>query len=302
MAWQILVVDDEPLNLEIIAEYLDDPTYVLTNAHDGEDAWTKLRDAQTPIDLILLDRMMPRLNGIGFLQRIKAEERYRDVPVIMQTAADSPTQVREGMAAGAYYYLTKPYEAKVLLGIVRAALAEVADRRKSARDAAQSRFELAAGDSVEFEFRTLDEAHELAGRLAALCAEPAAVAMGLTELLVNAVEHGNLGITYAEKKALRLADGWEAEVARRLADPAWGSRHARLRVERGDGDVAFRVEDQGMGFDWALYLAFDPERAFDPNGRGIAMARQAAFNTLEYSGRGNVVRATARVGQAADGQ
>ncbi len=294
MAWQVLVVDDEPLNLEIIGEYLDDDAFALTYAVDGEDAWEKLRAAPAPIDLILLDRMMPRLNGIDFLRRIKAQDEYRDVPVIMQTAADSPTQVREGMAAGAYYYLTKPYEAKVLLGIVRAALDDMAERRQAARDVAASEFVLGIGDTAEFEFRTLVEAHTLAGRLAGLCEEGAPVAMGLTELLVNAIEHGNLGITYAEKKALRLADGWEDEVERRLGDPAMGGRRAHIRITRTEADITFCVEDQGNGFDWGRYLSFDPERAFDPNGRGIAMARQAGFSTLEYSGRGNVVRATAR--------
>ena len=292
MTWQILVVDDEPMNLEIIGEYLDGDGYSLTFAEDGEEAWEKLQAMQPPCDLILLDRMMPRLGGMGLLRRLKADERYRDVPVIMQTAASSPEQVREGIAAGAYYYLTKPYEPNDLLGIVRGALSEIADRRAAATSAALSDFSLADGQSVEFRFRTLQEAHDLAGQLAALCADMAPVAMGLTELLVNAIEHGNLGISYAEKKHLRQNDGWEDEIERRLASPGIGQRTAQIRIERTPSNVIFTVEDEGAGFDWERYLVFDAERAFDPNGRGIAIAKQVAFGSLEYRGRGNIVVAT----------
>lgn len=292
MTWQILVVDDEPMNLEIIGEYLDGDGYNLTFAEDGEEAWGKLQAMQPPCDLILLDRMMPRLDGMGLLRLLKADARYRDVPVIMQTAASSPQQVREGIAAGAYYYLTKPYEPHDLLGIVHAALSEIADRRKATISAGQSHFSLADGQSVEFRFRTLQEAHDLAGQLAAVSPDMAPVAMGLTELLVNAIEHGNLGISYALKKHLRQNDGWEDEIERRLADPDIGQRMALVRIERTSSSVIFTVEDEGAGFDWTRYLVFDAERAFDPNGRGIAMAKQMAFGTLEYRGRGNIVVAT----------
>jgi hypothetical protein len=54
------------------------------------------------------------------------------------------------------------------------------------------------------------------------------------------------------------------------------------------------VIDQGAGFDWQRYLDFDPERATDPNGRGIAMARLMSFESLSYSGCGNCVVATVR--------
>ena len=53
-----------------------------------------------------------------------------------------------------------------------------------------------------------------------------------------------------------------------------------------------RIVDQGDGFDWQKFLEFDPERAFDPNGRGIAMARLTSFASLAYEGRGNIVTAT----------
>lgn len=304
MTWNILVVDDEPVNREIIGEYLDAPDFVLTMAEDGEDAWQRLCEVVdaglAPHDLIVLDRMMPRLGGMELLKRVKADPRFHHVPVIMQTAASSPEQVREGIAAGAYYYLTKPYDPESLLGVIRAALEDVADQRvAAAAGKAGSGFVLAAGETREVLFHTLSEAHHLAGELASLCPDPSVAAMGLTELLVNAIEHGNLGITYAEKKHLRQNDGWEAEVQRRLTSADLADRRAKVCIERREHAYVFTIEDEGVGFDWRRYLEFDPERVFDPNGRGIAMARQVAFGTLEYQGRGNIVVATIALPAAA---
>lgn len=300
--WQLLVVDDEPINLEIIGEFLDDPQYELVLLPDPLVALEKLEAPESRFDLIILDRMMPGMNGIELLRRIKAEVRFRHIPVIMQTAASSPEQVREGIEAGAYYYLTKPYQPQALAAIVHAALKDIEERMMTAsgQDHARARDDaMRLLTCAEFSFSALDEAHRIAGLLASLCPDPAAVAMGLTELLVNAVEHGNLGITYAEKTRLRMEDGWEEEVNRRLSLPEYQGRRATARFERQQDEICFTVADQGKGFAWQRYLDMDPARAFDPNGRGIAMARQISFKSVEYQGCGNVV--LARVGMPGQG-
>ena len=64
-----------------------------------------------------------------------------------------------------------------------------------------------------------------------------------------------------------------------------------LEVERHGADLHYRIEDQGEGFDWRKYLEISPERAFHTHGRGIAMSRMLCFDSLEYVGKGNEVRA-----------
>ena len=120
------------------------------------------------------------------------------------------------------------------------------------------------------------------------------MAPGLVDLMVNAVEHGNLGVTYHEKAQLKLDGTWEDEIQRRLALPEYASRCAAVKAEFSSDltELYFTISDQGEGFDWHKYLEFDPERAFDPNGRGIAMARLMSFKTMEYVGKGNVVKVT----------
>jgi anti-sigma regulatory factor (Ser/Thr protein kinase) len=116
--------------------------------------------------------------------------------------------------------------------------------------------------------------------------------MGLSELLVNGVEHGNLGIDFAEKSRLREADCWEEEVARRLALDENRGKSVRLRVRGDDSRWTFEIHDDGPGFDWRRFLDFDPERAFAPNGRGIALSRQLSFASLTYLPPGNQVVVT----------
>lgn len=288
---RLLVVDDEPINLEIVAEYFDGLGYTLDTATHGEEAWT-LMDGGGHYDLIVLDRMMPVLDGIALLRRIKADRRFAETPVIMQTAAGAPDQIREGLAAGAYYYLVKPYERDSLLAIVRSALTDSTARDQLRQRLAEHGNALKLLSNAEFSLRSVDEASALAAFLALSCPRPEAAVIGISELLVNAVEHGNLGISYAEKAMLKQTDRWLEEVQRRLDLPENRHKHVRVTLTRTDSAVCIRVEDEGSGFDWAPYLDFDPQRACDPNGRGIALARAASFDSLCYEGCGNTVVAT----------
>lgn len=286
----ILVVDDEPFNREILAEVLDDPAYRISVAEDGGQAWDRLTADGESFDLVLLDRMMPGMDGLEVLRRMKDTPRLRDLPVIMQTAAASPDQVREGIAAGAYYYLTKPFELETLLTIVRAALDDASQRTRLQQQLNDHAGSLALVVNARFEFRTLEEAQHLAVVIAGMCANTELVAMGLSELLINAVEHGNLGITFEEKTRLKEQDGWQEEVERRLGLPENLAKRAVLSVRRIEGGWEFEVCDEGEGFDWPRFLELAPERAFAPNGRGIALARQLAFSELEYLDGGRRVR------------
>ncbi|PKO38207.1 MAG: response regulator receiver protein [Betaproteobacteria bacterium HGW-Betaproteobacteria-4] len=296
---RVLVVDDEELNLFIIEEFLDQEEIALEMHSDPLAAWASLIAPESHFSLVILDRMMPELDGMEFLRRMKREARFADIPVIMQTAASSPDQVREGLAAGAYYYLTKPYEPEALTSIVRVALDDQRTRSQLRSRAAHLEEAQKLIRSVEYRFVTLDEINSLVPVLAALCPAPDVVAPGLSDLMVNAVEHGNLAVSYQEKSLLKWEGDWEAEIHRRLALPQFRDRFATIRLERRADSVVFTIADQGNGFEWSRYLAFDPERAFDPNGRGIAMARMMSFSSLEYQGCGNVVVATVNFATAA---
>lgn len=291
---RVLVVDDEQLNLFIIEEFLEGEALLLDAHSDPLAAWDSLQAADPPFSLVILDRMMPNLDGMEFLRRMKAEPRFADIPVIMQTAASSPDQVRQGLEAGAYYYLTKPYEPEALISITRAALEDRRSRQQLISRAIRLEEAQRLISNVEYRFVTLDDVANLVPVLAAMCPSPDAVAPGLSDLMVNAVEHGNLGVTYREKSLLKWEGDWEGEIHRRLALPQFSQRVASIFAELGEAEIRFTITDQGEGFDWQKFMEFDPERAFDPNGRGIAMAKAMSFSSLAYQGKGNIVIATVK--------
>lgn len=289
----VLVVDDEELNLEILLEYFDgEPGFTLETAADGEIAWAMLQDKSKTYDLILLDRMMPRLDGIGLMRRIKADPHLAIIPVVLQTAAGSAEQIREGMEAGAYYYLTKPYRRDALLAIAHAALADAGTRNSLRHRLHEHISALQFLESGEFTVRTLDEASRLAAFIAQACPNPEASVLGISELLVNGVEHGNLGLTYAEKAQFKLDDSWREEIDRRSALPENTAKRVRLSFQRNGKTITLRIADAGNGFPWQDFLDFNPDRACDPNGRGIALARMMSFSSIHYEGCGNVAVAT----------
>ena len=116
----ILIVDDLPANLGVLQGVLEDAGYHVLVATSGERALTRLAYMQP--DLILLDVKMPGLDGYETCRRLKADTRWRDVPVLFLTAHDDPADKLRGFEAGAVDYITKPLHAGEVLARVRAHL------------------------------------------------------------------------------------------------------------------------------------------------------------------------------------
>jgi anti-sigma regulatory factor (Ser/Thr protein kinase) len=135
--------------------------------------------------------------------------------------------------------------------------------------------------------------------LAGACPDPERVVIGLTELLLNAIEHGNLGITYDEKTRLNTRESWQAEIKARLALPENRNKCVDFRFERLPTEIRFTIRDEGKGFDWRRFIQIDPRRAFDTHGRGIVMARSFSFSSVDYNELGNEVVARVATGSSA---
>lgn len=287
----VLVVDDEPIGREMLVENLSVEGYRVIEADSGESAWRRITEMPEQFDAILLDRMMPDMDGIEILRRVKSRPDMMHVPVIMQTGMTADADVLEGLQAGAYYYLTKPFSADTLLAIVAAATRDYLSHKELAEEVKRQGSILACLAEARFVFRTPDEARNLATLLANAAPEPGRVVLGLSELLLNAVEHGNLGIGYAKKSQLIEENRLQSEIESLLRSPEIGARCAELVIRRSEHELSFRITDQGKGFDWHNYLEMSPERAFDTHGRGIAMSRMISFDRIQYFGAGNEVEA-----------
>jgi CheY-like chemotaxis protein len=105
----ILIVDDEPFNVDVLQQELEELNYQLLTATNGQEALSKIKSHQP--DLILLDLMMPVLDGFAVLAEIKGDNNLRDIPVIIVSAADDSKSIVKGIKQGADDYITKPIDA-----------------------------------------------------------------------------------------------------------------------------------------------------------------------------------------------
>lgn len=288
----ILIADDVKLMREMLRRYLETAGYSVEAATDGVEAWQILNNGAKAFDIVVTDWNMPNMDGMGLLAKIKSDPRFVDLPVIFQTGVSAQEAIVEGINAGVYHYLTKPYDEKILLAFVAAAIDDSRRHRAMKTKIANKTVALGLLRKAEFRLRTLEDINGLTALLAELSCNPDKVTTGLSELLLNAVEHGNLGISYQEKTALLSEGRWRQEVERRLALPKYSDKFVHVKVLREPARTMFTIKDQGTGFDAAAYLTFSPERATDLHGRGIALSRMISFDSLEYLGNGNQVIAT----------
>jgi CheY-like chemotaxis protein len=124
---KILVVDDEPFNVDFLAQELDDLGYDVVTASNGLEALEQAH-AQRP-DLVLLDIMMPVLDGFAVLERLKADDATRDLPVVVISAVNDLASIVRGIGGGADDWLPKPFEPVLLEARMRSGL-----ERKLRRD------------------------------------------------------------------------------------------------------------------------------------------------------------------------
>jgi len=127
MAKKVLVVDDEPGVIEIVRANLEWEGFTVSEASDGLQALEKVR-AEAP-DLVILDVMLPGLDGWDVLERIAANPETAGLPVIMLTVKDADADVVRGLEGGAVEYVTKPFDPVGLAQLVRLLL-EKPDRRE----------------------------------------------------------------------------------------------------------------------------------------------------------------------------
>lgn len=117
----ILVAEDDAAVRKMIVHLLEDFADVTASA-DGMEALLALREMTTVPDLIITDLMMPRLDGLGLLKQVRADERGKAIPIIILTAKARPSDVVTGINAGARHYLVKPFKREELLEKVRKVL------------------------------------------------------------------------------------------------------------------------------------------------------------------------------------
>ncbi len=114
---RILIVDDEEGLSNMLKSHLEKKGWVIELAKDGEEGLQKARAIKP--NLILLDIMMPKMNGYQVCNQLKSDQEYKDIPILMATARDKKEEIAEGLLVGADDYLPKPYDLKILVNMIK---------------------------------------------------------------------------------------------------------------------------------------------------------------------------------------
>ena len=121
MGHRIMVVDDEPTTTDTVAKLLETKGYEPVKAYSGKQCFERLRKKK--VDLIILDIMMPKMNGWEVLERLKKSENYKSIPVILLTVKTYSIDKMLGISVfGAVDYIEKPFKKEVLLQRIKTAL------------------------------------------------------------------------------------------------------------------------------------------------------------------------------------
>lgn len=225
---RILAVDDDPLNRDMLVSRLVRQGHQVTAAADGLEVLEKVRRQR--FDLVLLDVMMPRLDGYETLTRLKADEELRHLPVIMISALDDIASVVRCIEAGAEDYLPKPFNATLLRARIGACL-----EKKALRDQEMALYKNLVLSQQRLE-RELSRARGCVAGLAADLVEDPRVAplLAAFERMTGAVsrQETELRATIKELEIQINTTALQGQVCSILEDPSFASLAERARAMR----------------------------------------------------------------------
>lgn len=296
----VLAVEDSGTSLAILVSLLEELGYDTLDASDGREALDVIERERDRIDVIVLDKVMPNMDGLEVVKHLKQDPKAYHIPVIMVTGSKKPEEIKEGIDAGVFYYLTKPYEEDVFKSILSSATHEAHKRSTLREELKKHQSSFGFLKNASFEIQKMADVEPLACFIANFFPDPEIALPGIASLLSNAVEHGNLEIGYDKKADLINRGALQKEIEDRQNIAPFNERIVKADVTRTDDEVTLRIEDEGRGFDSSKYMEIDPARALDPHGRGIAQANKISFDRIEYNDKGNIVTAVSTLSSAID--
>jgi hypothetical protein len=148
-----------------------------------------------------------------------------------------------------------------------------------------------------FEYKTHDEAQKLAYLISYSFPRPRRVLSGLSEVFINAIEHGNLDIGFYNKGNLLRSNKFDTEIESRHAKPENQSKKVKVTLERTNNEIAVTIKDEGKGFNWGEFVSINKDNITQPNGRGIPLYIMESFDEVQYIGNGNEVRCKVKIPQ-----
>ncbi len=284
---KILIAEDDLYSRKYLEDLLRLEKYECLTAKNGEEALEIYK--KNKIDVIITDIQMPRLSGLELLEEVRKER--SDVLIIMTTAYGSEEFAIRALQLGANNYLKKPINVEQLLQLLAKYQKLLSHPRINVEELGKIEYKHL---KIVFEnkFENISNIvqqlmHEIDVKFDD--AEKINIELGLLELITNAVEHGNLEISYYQKQEALNNNELEKLYEQRANDSRYANRYIKVEYLFNDGYCQWTIQDQGRGFDYNSLPDPTKDNLLELNGRGIFISR-FLFDELTYLGCGNCVK------------
>lgn len=292
---KILVVEDDSGTRKLMTMVLQGQGHETISASDGVEGLKAFKSLQP--DVVFADIKMPNMDGLEMLERIRKFD--SNALVIINSTLDSPQYTLKALGLKANDYLVKPFKKKDIIDIL-AKYSGILENRTRTREVygfiLQRDLEMEISNQLNLVDKIVDRLM-LETEHAIPVQDRLGIHLCLVEVLVNAIEHGNLQISYEEKtQSLDSAsDDWQKLIETRSKSMPYKDRRIHLDFHMNKERCEWVITDQGPGFDWKnLPDPYDPENLLSSHGRGIMLTR-LQFDECSFLGSGNQVRLIKKV-------
>jgi DNA-binding response OmpR family regulator len=293
---KILIIDDEKPVRDVLDIALSEEGYDSLQAQSGEQGIDLFRTSEP--DIVITDVMMPGIDGIEVTKRMRKQR--DDIDVVVMSGFGTEELVINALRAGASNYIKKPIVFDELFKI----LDDIIFKREN-----RKRYEILK-DIVEREQKTLligNDVSRVWGAVNQVLFNVQAsvdhsslegMCIGLYELLINAIEHGNLGITFQDKSDALQNSTYPELLQNRMLEADREGKVVRIECDYTPTAMSIVISDQGAGFDLdTLPDMKDAGSMLLDHGRGILLAN-LFYDSVDYDEPGNCVRISKSLGRA----
>ncbi|MBD3390817.1 MAG: response regulator [Chitinivibrionales bacterium] len=289
---KVLIVEDDESVRRFLSDVIAMEGYDIRTADNGSTGVQAYREFEP--DLIVSDIEMPVMDGLAMLEKIRRFD--TESIVVMITGHGSEEYAVKALRLGAHNYLKKPIHHTALVELLNKYRSVVANRTATGSlpgRTVRREFTMEFKNCLEDVDKVVDHlVHQASDRLSRR--DRLGLHLGLLELLVNSMEHGNLEISY-EEKSRAIEKGLLQELRdQRRANEALANRCVKVDFRSDQTGCEWIIADEGAGFDWkSVPDPLHPTNLTSHNGRGIVISRRH-FDEFEYIGKGNIVRVKKR--------
>jgi CheY-like chemotaxis protein len=285
---KILIIDDEKPVRDVLNIALKEEGYESYQASNGENGFELCKTSKP--DIVLTDVMMPGIDGIEVTKRIKAQS--DDIDVVVMSGFGTEELVVNALRAGASNYIKKPIIFDELFKILDDIIFKRENRKRFEIDkeiVQKEHKEIVLGNDVSSVWGAVNQilfnAHAVADQSII-----EGMSIGLYELLINAIEHGNLGITFEEKSEAMQSNRYRELLEKRRKGIEREKQYVHIRCDYSPDTLTVEIQDHGDGFDLTTLPDMkDTESILSDHGRGILLAT-LFYDQVEYAEPGNCVK------------